>query len=107
MEIKYGKDGLVPVIVQHEETGEVLMLAYANSEALDLTMRTGKAWFFSRSRGKLWNKGETSGNFIHVSSITADCDMDTLIYSGIPLGPACHTGSRTCFFNKIWESERK
>ena len=73
------------------------------SEALQLTMDTGTAWFFSRSRQKLWNKGETSGNFIFVSRILSDCDDDTLIYVGTPKGPVCHTGHRTCFFTTLWE----
>ena len=79
------------------------MLGYANEEALRLTMDTGTAWFFSRSRQKLWNKGETSGNFIFVSKILSDCDDDTLIYVGTPKGPVCHTGNRTCFYTTLWE----
>lgn len=97
------KGELIPVICQDERSGEVLMLGYANEEALRLTMETGTAWFYSRSRRKLWNKGETSGNFIYVSRILSDCDDDTLIYSGIPKGPVCHTGSRTCFYTTLWE----
>jgi len=96
---------LVPVIVQDERTNEVLMLAYANEEALRRTIETGTAWFFSRSRGKLWNKGETSGNFIYVRRILSDCDNDTLLYLGTPKGPVCHTGAKNCFFNKVWEEE--
>ena len=97
------KAPLIPVVCQDERNGEVLMLGYANEEALQLTMDTGTAWFFSRSRQKLWNKGETSGNFIFVSRILSDCDDDTLIYVGTPKGPACHTGHRTCFFTTLWE----
>lgn len=101
------KSELIPVICQDNETGDVLMLGYANEEALRLTMETGTAWFFSRSRQKLWNKGETSGNFIYVTKIHSDCDDDTLIYHGNPVGPVCHTGNRTCFFNMLWEKTEK
>lgn len=99
------KAPLVPVICQDERSGEVLMLGYADEEALRLTMETGTAWFFSRSRQKLWNKGETSGNVIFVSKILSDCDDDTLIYVGTPKGPVCHTGNRTCFYTTLWEKE--
>lgn len=99
------KSELIPVVCQDERNGEVLMLGYANEEALRLTMETGTAWFFSRSRQKLWNKGETSGNFIHVKKILSDCDDDTLIYWGTPVGPVCHTGNRTCFYTTLWERE--
>ena len=99
----FKKAPLVPIICQDERNGEVLMLGYANEEALQLTMDTGTAWFFSRSRQKLWNKGETSGNFIFVSRILSDCDDDTLIYVGTPKGPVCHTGHRTCLINTLWE----
>lgn len=95
------KSELIPAIVQQQDTGDVLMLAYMNKESLQKTLRTGTTWFYSRSRGRLWNKGETSGNFQKVISITADCDEDTLLVKVIPLGPACHTGSHTCFFNKL------
>lgn len=101
------KAPLIPVICQDERNGEVLMLGYANEEALKLTMDTGTAWFFSRSRQKLWNKGETSGNFIFVSKILSDCDDDTLIYVGIPKGPVCHTGNRTCFYTTLWKKEEQ
>ena len=100
------KAPLVPVICQDERSGEVLMLGYADEEALRLTMETGTAWFFSRSRQKLWNKGETSGNVIFVSKILSDCDDDMLIYVGTPKGPVCHTGNHTCFFTTLWEKER-
>ena len=97
------KADLIPVICQDERNGEVLMLGYANEEALRRTMETGTAWFFSRSRQKLWTKGETSGNFIFVKKILSDCDDDTLIYWGTPTGPVCHTGNRTCFYTTLWE----
>lgn len=96
------KSELIPVICQDERNHEVLMLGYANAEALQRTMDTGTAWFWSRSRKKLWNKGETSGNFIYVSRILSDCDDDTLIYMGTPKGPVCHTGNQTCFYTTLW-----
>lgn len=99
------KAPLIPVICQDERSREVLMLGYANEEALQRTMESGTAWFFSRSRQKLWNKGETSGNFIYVSRILSDCDDDTLIYLGTPVGPVCHTGNRTCFYTELWHKE--
>lgn len=92
---------LVPAIVQNDETGEVLMLAYMNRDSLQKSIETGRTWFFSRSRGRLWNKGETSGNYQTIRSIWLDCDADTLLVKVIPAGPACHTGNRTCFFNRL------
>ncbi len=81
------------------------MLGYANEEALRKTMETGTAWFWSRSRRKLWNKGETSGNFLHVCRIKADCDLDALLFFCSPDGPTCHTGNRSCFFNRVMGEE--
>ena len=95
-------NGLIPVIVQDYRTREILMLAYANSEAIKLTIETGLAHFWSRSRGKIWMKGETSGNFMRVKNILVDCDGDALIYQVDPEGPACHTGERSCFFRKLY-----
>lgn len=95
------KSELIPAIIQDDDTNEILMLAYMNEESMKLTLETGKTWFFSRSRGKLWNKGETSGHFQHVVSIHSDCDDDTLLIRVKQTGPACHTGSYSCFFNKI------
>lgn len=92
---------LVPAIVQDDATGDVLMLAYMNRESLRLTLETGTTWFFSRSRQKLWNKGETSGNVQTVRSIWLDCDADTILIKATPAGPACHTGNRTCFFTQL------
>jgi len=91
--------GLIPVAVQDAETGEVLMLAYANQTALRMTMETGLAHFWSRSRAKLWKKGETSGNEMHVVEVRVDCDGDAVLYRVRARGPACHTGERTCFHN--------
>lgn len=99
----FQKSVLVPVIIQHAETKDILMLGFTNKEAVELTLKTHTAWFWSRSRQKLWNKGETSGNFLHVKKMVTDCDTDTLLYFCIPDGPTCHTGANSCFFNDIWE----
>lgn len=88
---------MVPVVVQDACSKNVLMLAYVNAEALKKTKKTKKAWFYSRSRGRLWKKGETSGNDMLVKSIRWDCDRDALLYQVEPAGPACHTGGQTCF----------
>ena len=93
--------GLVPIIVQDTQTNEILTLAYANIEALKKTQETSKSWFYSRSRKKLWMKGETSGNIQHVKDILVDCDSDALVYRVTPTGPACHTGKPTCFHNTL------
>jgi len=90
-------DGLVPVIVQDWKTGKVLMLGYMDSVALDLTEREGRITFYSRSKQKLWTKGETSGNFLYVKEILSDCDNDTILIKAEPAGPVCHTGADTCF----------
>lgn len=97
----FQKSELIPVIIQEEGSGEVLMLGFANREAVELTLRTKTAWFWSRSRQKLWNKGETSGNYLHVKEMYTDCDTDTLLYVCAPDGPACHTGAHSCFFRRI------
>ena len=94
----FEKQDLVPAIIQSAETGEVLMLAYMNEESLAKTLESGYTWFYSRSRGRLWQKGEESGNVQRVVSITGDCDADTLLVKVEQTGPACHTGARTCFF---------
>jgi phosphoribosyl-ATP pyrophosphohydrolase/phosphoribosyl-AMP cyclohydrolase len=92
-----GDGGLLPVVVQDAESGEVLMLAWANAEALAATEQTGEAHFWSRSRSELWRKGATSGNVMHVVEVAADCDSDAILYRVHPTGPACHTGARSCF----------
>lgn len=97
----FKKSELIPVIIQDEETKDVLMLGFTNLEAVQLTLKTKTAWFWSRSRNELWNKGETSGNFLHVVEVRTDCDTDTLLYICRPDGPTCHTGERSCFFRKI------
>ena len=101
----FQKSNLIPVIIQHADTGEVLMLGFTDREAVELSLKAGTAWFWARSRQKLWNKGESSGNFLHVKRIVTDCDTDTLLYFCIPDGPTCHTGARSCFFNEIWKEE--
>ncbi len=98
------KTGLLPVIVQDTVTREVLMMAYANREAIEKTVETGLSHFYSRSRMKLWLKGEESGNIQVVKDILVDCDGDAVIYLVEPKGPACHTGERTCFHNRITSS---
>jgi phosphoribosyl-AMP cyclohydrolase len=97
-EISYDERGLAPAIVQDAATGEVLMLAWVNEEALKRTIESGTTWFWSRSRGEFWNKGATSGNLQHVVEVRYDCDADTLLYRVTPDGPACHTGERSCFY---------
>lgn len=99
----FQKSQLIPVIIQHADTREVLMLGFTDREAVERTLETKTAWFWSRSRKKLWNKGESSGHFLYVKKIVTDCDTDTLLYLCIPEGPTCHTGAPSCFFNTIWE----
>jgi phosphoribosyl-AMP cyclohydrolase len=89
--------GLVPVVIQDDDTGEVLMLAFMNQEALERTLESRQVWFYSRSRRELWHKGATSGNYLNVRRIQIDCDDDTLLIRVQPMGPACHTGERSCF----------
>ena len=97
----FQKSELIPVIIQDRATKDILMLGFTNAEAVRLTLKTKTAWFWSRSRRELWNKGGTSGNFLHVREIYTDCDTDTLLYVCDADGPTCHTGNRSCFFNKI------
>lgn len=99
----FKKSDLIPVIVQHVDTKQVLMLGYTNEEALRNTLETKTVWFYSRSRNKLWNKGETSGHFLMVHEIYGDCDDDTLLILATPKGPTCHTGRDSCFFNEIYK----
>ena len=101
MDMLFQKSELIPVIVQNVDSRDVLMLGFTDREAMEHTLETKTAWFWSRSRKKLWNKGETSGNFLHVKEIFADCDTDTLLYLCAPDGPTCHTGADSCFFNRI------
>ena len=104
-ELKFDEKGLIPAVVQDFYTKKVLTVAYMNAESLDITLREKRTCFWSRSRQKLWNKGETSGNFLFVKKIVTDCDTDTLLYLCVPEGPTCHTGAQSCFFNEIWEEE--
>lgn len=105
-DIDWGKgNGLIPAIVQEYTTKEVLMLAYMNKESLKLTMDTGLTWFFSRTRNKLWNKGETSGNVQRVRTLYLDCDSDTILVEVDQTGNACHTGAHSCFFKKIYNRD--
>lgn len=106
-ELKFDENGLIPAVVVDAVSKKVLTVAYMNEESLRITMEKGLTCFYSRSRKKLWLKGETSGNYQHVVSITADCDTDALVVSVEKDGPACHTGSDSCFFNPVWESEER
>lgn len=103
--LKFDKDGLIPAVVVDAYTKKVLTLAYMNKESLKITMEKGLTCFYSRSRNELWLKGETSGNYQHVVSITADCDYDALTVVVEKDGPACHTGTDTCFTNEVYQSE--
>jgi phosphoribosyl-ATP pyrophosphohydrolase/phosphoribosyl-AMP cyclohydrolase len=99
--LKFDDRGLIPAIAQDHLSGQVRMLAYMNQAALEHTLATGNATFFSRSRGALWTKGETSGNTLRVLSVVADCDADTLLLMVLPAGPSCHTGRPACFFRRV------
>ena len=101
LDLLFQKSELIPVIIQDADSRTVLMLGYTNREAVELTLKTKTALFWSRSRKKLWNKGETSGNFLHVREAYADCDTDTLLYICVPDGPVCHTGAYSCFFHQL------
>ncbi len=107
LDIYFQKAELIPAVVTDIDTGAVLMVAYMNKESLKLTLETGYTWFWSRSRKELWNKGATSGNLQKVIEIHADCDDDTLLVKVKPQGPACHTGSYSCFFKEIYKTEEK
>ncbi len=98
--LKRNPDGLLPAIIQDAATREVLMLGYMNDQALHLTLTTGRAWYWSRSRGEYWRKGDTSGNVQHVVSVALDCDADTLLVQVQQIGPACHTGTPSCFTDR-------
>ena len=103
MDVNWDERGLAPAIVQDANTGAVLMLAYMNAEALRLTLQTGEAHFWSRSRKELWHKGATSGNIQRVREVRIDCDADTLLLKVDPAGPACHTGETSCFYRTLSE----
>ncbi|SDO07043.1 phosphoribosyl-AMP cyclohydrolase [Halomonas shengliensis] len=96
--VRFNADGLIPAIAQQHDSGEVLMMAWMNREALEETLRTGRVCYWSRSRGTLWRKGESSGQQQHLKSAALDCDGDTLLLQVEQMGPACHTGRRSCFY---------
>jgi len=98
---KFDANDLLSAVVQHADNGEVLMVAFMNREALEKTRETGLAHFHSRSRGRLWMKGETSGHVLRVRQILVDCDQDALVLKAVPEGPACHTGARSCFYRSL------
>ena len=105
IDINFNEKGLIPAIIQDTNTGEVLMLGYMNGEALRRTLSSGEVWFYSRSRQELWHKGETSGNRLIVRKLWKDCDNDTILVKAKPLGPVCHTGNKTCFFQKLTKQD--
>lgn len=102
--LKLNDEGLIPGIVQDARTGQALMLGYLDAEALRRTLTSGEVWFYSRSRQELWHKGATSGSFLKLRAITADCDQDALLLQVEPTGPVCHTGAVSCFFNPVAEA---
>lgn len=106
-ELKFDDRGLIPAVVVDSVSKRVLTLAYMNRESLQISMEKGLTCFWSRSRNELWLKGETSGNYQHIVSITADCDKDALVVSVVPDGPACHLGTESCFENPVWESDER
>ncbi len=99
--MKFNEKGLIPAIIQDDNTGSVLMLGYMNQESYDQTLSTKQVWFYSRSRNELWHKGATSGDYLGVKTITLDCDLDALLITVIPEGNTCHTGEYSCFHNNI------
>jgi len=105
--LKYDEKGLIPAVIQDWVSGEVLMVAYMNAESLRRTVETGLTTFWSRSRQKFWQKGETSGNVQRVKDILYDCDQDTLLFKVEQTGPACHTGARSCFYRSFYKSKEK
>jgi phosphoribosyl-ATP pyrophosphohydrolase/phosphoribosyl-AMP cyclohydrolase len=104
-DFKLNSDGMIPVVAQDYKTGEVLMVAYMNKEAYEKTIATGKMTYYSRSRQELWTKGDTSGHYQYVKSLTLDCDNDTILAKVSQVGAACHTGNKTCFFQPLLEKE--
>ena len=102
-ELKYDADGLIPAIVQHDATGDILMLGYMNEQSLRMTLEKQLVTFWSRSRQEYWTKGETSGNVLELVGIRKDCDVDALLVRAVPHGPTCHTGERSCFYRDLGE----
>ncbi len=105
--ITFDEKGLIPAVIQDAETDEVLMLGYMNEESLRLTMQTKEVWFYSRTRQELWHKGETSGNIIKLKNIKYNCENNSLLVSGYPTGPVCHTGNKTCFYRELTAEDLK
>ncbi len=103
--LQFDEKGLIPAIVQDTNSGEVLMLGYMNEEALRRTLSGEDVWFYSRSRQELWHKGETSGNYLKVRSVWKDCEDNSILVKAHPLGPTCHTGNRTCFFQQLTKQD--
>ncbi len=103
--LKFDEKGLIPAIAQDADTHEVLMLGYMNQESLRRTLSSGEVWLYSRSRQELWHKGATSDNRLRVRSVFLDCDGDTILVQVEPSGPVCHTGNRTCFFQKLQDEQ--
>ena len=99
--LKFDEKGLIPAIIQDADTAEVLMLGYMNEEALRLTLSGDDVWFYSRSRQELWHKGATSGNYIKVREVWQNCENNTILVKAHPTGPVCHTGNKTCFFQRL------
>jgi phosphoribosyl-AMP cyclohydrolase len=99
--LKLDASGLIPAIIQHVETGQVLMLGWMNAESIRLTLETGDVWFYSRSRQELWHKGATSGDYLRVREVLTDCDEDVVLVKVLPDGNTCHTGAFSCFFNTV------
>ena len=106
MSLKFNENGLIPAVVQHAQTKEVLTVAYMNKQSYEKTLETGETWFYSRSRQELWHKGATSGHTQKVISIKADCDQDALVIEVLPNGPACHNGTTSCFTETLYEEKR-
>jgi phosphoribosyl-AMP cyclohydrolase len=105
LELKFDERGLIPAIVQDQETGDILMFAWMNAESLRRTQESAQAWFWSRSRQELWHKGATSGNTLDVQEVRYDCDADVLLVKVNANGPACHTGERSCFYRVLEPGE--
>ncbi len=104
--LNFNDKGLIPAIVQDDDTSDVLMLGYMNEESLRRTLSTGEVWFFSRSRQELWHKGATSGNKLKVRSIWVDCENNSLLVKAQPTGPTCHTGRKSCFFTELKKNRK-
>jgi phosphoribosyl-ATP pyrophosphohydrolase/phosphoribosyl-AMP cyclohydrolase len=100
-ELNFNEKGLIPAVIQDDETNQVLMLGYMNQEALDRTVNGEDVWFYSRSRQEMWHKGATSGNYLKVKSIWRDCENNSLLVRAHPMGPTCHTGNVTCFYREL------